>query len=60
VEELKQNLIFFLKENKEINMGQFKNLTGLSRKFAVPLLEYFDLVKITMRLGEKRVLRSHR
>ncbi|MDY6863821.1 MAG: selenocysteine-specific translation elongation factor [Thermodesulfobacteriota bacterium] len=58
IQELQKKLISFLKKNKEINMGQFKNLTRLSRKFAVPLLEYFDSIKVTMRVGEKRVLRS--
>jgi selenocysteine-specific elongation factor len=33
-------------------------MTGLSRKFMIPLLEYFDQEKVTIRVGDKRVLRK--
>lgn len=46
----------FLQVHGEINPGQFKDLFGVSRKYAIPLLEYFDSRKVTMRLGDKRVL----
>ena len=35
---------------------EFKELTGLSRKFAMPLLEYLDSQRITRRLGDERVI----
>jgi selenocysteine-specific elongation factor len=35
---------------------EFKDLTGLSRKFAVPLLEYLDGQRITRRVGDHRVI----
>jgi selenocysteine-specific elongation factor len=41
-----------------INVGEFKDLLGISRKFAVPLLEYFDAVRLTRRRGNERVLRN--
>jgi selenocysteine-specific elongation factor len=47
----------FLSDGKQMDIGDFKEMAGLSRKFAVPLLEYFDSEGITMRLGDKRVLR---
>lgn len=47
----------FLKENGEITPGQFKDLFQISRKYAIPLLEYFDGHRLTVRLGDKRVLR---
>lgn len=37
-------------------IGDFKELTGLSRKFAVPLLEYLDSQKVTRRVGDERVI----
>ncbi|MGB5687453.1 MAG: SelB C-terminal domain-containing protein [Candidatus Electrothrix sp.] len=37
----------------------FKDLTGLSRKFSIPLLEYFDKIKLTIRVGDKRILRKN-
>ena len=57
-EHLKEELISYLKQNKEITTPQFKEITKASRKYAIPLIEYFDQIKLTLRLGEKRVLRS--
>ncbi len=36
----------------------FKELTGLSRKYVIPLMEYFDMTKLTIRAGEHRILRE--
>jgi selenocysteine-specific elongation factor len=57
VAEIKEKLVTHLKENGDITPPQFRDLTGLSRKFMIPLLEYFDQEKVTMRVGDKRVLR---
>ena len=57
-ENLKGELINYLKSHKEITTSQFKELTGASRKYVIPLIEYFDQIKLTIRIGEKRVLRS--
>ena len=35
---------------------QFKDWTGISRKYAIPLLEYLDRERITRREGESRVV----
>ncbi|MCX8116331.1 MAG: selenocysteine-specific translation elongation factor [Desulfobacterota bacterium] len=59
-ENLKENLVQFLKEHKEITTPQFKEMAGASRKFVIPLIEYFDQTKLTLRLGDKRVLRASR
>jgi len=58
IEHLKEKLVAYLKRNQEITTAQFKEITGASRKFAIPLIEYLDQIKLTLRLGEKRVLRS--
>jgi selenocysteine-specific elongation factor len=55
---LQEKLIAFLRENDGIAPPQFREITGLSRKYMIPLLEYFDQEKITMRVGDKRVLRK--
>jgi selenocysteine-specific elongation factor len=47
-----------LKEHGELDAQSFKELTGLSRKFAIPLLEWFDKERVTLRVGDKRVLRK--
>ncbi|WPB75557.1 selenocysteine-specific translation elongation factor [Archangium violaceum] len=54
---LKERLVAHLREKKEISTQAFKELVGQSRKFVIPLSEYFDREKVTLRVGEKRVLR---
>jgi selenocysteine-specific elongation factor len=58
IDHLRERLVSYLKKNQEINTAQFKEITGASRKFAIPLIEYLDQTKLTLRVGEKRVLRS--
>ena len=57
-EHLREELVAYLKRHQEITTPQFKEITKASRKYAIPLIEYFDQTKLTLRLGEKRVLRS--
>lgn len=58
VGDLKKRLIDFLQKNGEITTPQFKDLTGVSRKYTIPLIEYFDLNQLTVRVGDSRVLRD--
>jgi selenocysteine-specific elongation factor len=46
----------FLSKNGTIQVTEFKDLINVTRKFAVPLLEYFDRKGITRRQGDVRVL----
>jgi selenocysteine-specific elongation factor len=39
-----------------IDVPRFKDLAGVSRKYAIPLLEYFDRERITVRAGDKRII----
>jgi selenocysteine-specific elongation factor len=39
-----------------IDIGIFKEIAGISRKYAIPLLEYLDREKITRRAGDKRLV----
>jgi selenocysteine-specific elongation factor len=56
--ELRENYRnLLLKEGKSTPLS-FKTLTGLSRKYIIPLLEYFDMTKLTVRSGEHRILRE--
>jgi selenocysteine-specific elongation factor len=57
-EKLKGELVNYLKGHQEITTAQFKEMTKASRKYVIPLIEYFDQIKLTLRLGEKRVLRG--
>lgn len=51
-------LTTYLREHGEISPAEFREITALSRKFMIPVLEYFDSRKVTIRLGDKRVLRK--
>jgi selenocysteine-specific elongation factor len=55
---LKDRLVAFLSNHEEITTPQFKEMTGASRKFVIPLLEYFDSQNITIRIGDTRKLRK--
>ncbi|NMO20234.1 selenocysteine-specific translation elongation factor [Pyxidicoccus fallax] len=54
---LRERLVAHLREKKEITTQAFKEMVGQTRKFVIPLSEYFDREKVTLRVGEKRVLR---
>ncbi len=38
----------------KLEVGAFKDLTGISRKYAIPLLEHLDRLRVTRRVGEAR------
>jgi selenocysteine-specific elongation factor len=56
--ELRRKLLAHLAAAGSVDAQSFKELTGLTRKFAIPLLEYFDRERVTLRIGDKRVLRK--
>jgi selenocysteine-specific elongation factor len=58
VEALRVRLVAFLRDRHEISTQEFKELVGASRKYAIPLAEYFDRERVTLRVGERRVLRG--
>jgi len=40
----------------KIDVARFKDMTGVSRKYAIPLLEYLDRERITRRVGDERII----
>ncbi|MCD9187067.1 MAG: selenocysteine-specific translation elongation factor [Pyrinomonadaceae bacterium] len=42
--------------DKLIDVPKFKEMAGISRKYAIPLLEYFDRERVTRRAGDKRLI----
>lgn len=42
--------------DKLIDVAKFKDIAGISRKYAIPLLEYFDRERVTRRAGDKRLI----
>jgi selenocysteine-specific elongation factor len=55
---IQERLVAMLRERKEIGPGDIKDLLGISRKYAIPLLEFFDARRVTARVGERWVLRG--
>ncbi|HYR89748.1 MAG TPA: selenocysteine-specific translation elongation factor [Terriglobia bacterium] len=43
-------------KNPKLGVGEFKDLTGVSRKYAIPLLEYLDRQRVTRRVGDERTI----
>jgi selenocysteine-specific elongation factor len=43
-------------KSPKIDVGQFKDLLGVTRKYAIPLLEYLDRERVTRRVGDERVI----
>jgi selenocysteine-specific elongation factor len=58
LERLREDYRGLLLKETRATPASFKELTGLSRKFVIPLMEYFDMTKLTMRAGEHRILRE--
>jgi selenocysteine-specific elongation factor len=58
LDTIQDKLVALLRERKEIGPGDIKDLLGISRKYAIPLLEFFDNRRVTARVGERRVLRG--
>lgn len=58
LEKAKTALVNHLATAGEISAATFRDLLGVSRKTAIPLLEYFDRIGLTMRVGDVRKLRK--
>lgn len=54
---ISETMLEYLRTKGEITPAEFREITGLSRKFMIPVLEYFDSLKMTVRVGDKRLLR---
>ncbi|HVQ39389.1 MAG TPA: selenocysteine-specific translation elongation factor [Pyrinomonadaceae bacterium] len=59
LDRLKTLLFKFASEHEPerlIDVASFKDLAGVSRKYAIPLLEYLDREHVTRRAGDKRII----
>lgn len=56
LQELADKLREFANKSTDrmIDVGKFKEIAGISRKYAIPLLEYYDRSRVTRRVGDKR------
>lgn len=60
IEGIHRELERYLEANGRVTMAEFRNVLGTSRKYAVPLLEWFDGRGITVRNGDYRTLRARK
>ncbi len=58
VEKAKEMLLEYAKDHEHISVSEFRNLIGTSRKYALPLLVYFDKTGITEREQDVRVIKK--
>ena len=57
VQDLKAKLHAYAAQHDAlIDVPAFKDLAGVSRKYAIPLLEFFDREQVTRRAGDKRLI----
>ncbi|HEY5945496.1 MAG TPA: SelB C-terminal domain-containing protein, partial [Kofleriaceae bacterium] len=54
IDDVRTKLLAHLDRHGTIDAQQWKDLTGASRKFTIPLAEYFDAEKLTLRVGDVR------
>jgi selenocysteine-specific elongation factor len=56
LEALRRQIAAYKLKSPRIDVAKFKELTGVTRKYAIPLLEYLDRERVTRRVGDAREL----
>ena len=56
LDTLKKDVLQRWPPGSRLDVGGFKELTGLSRKYVIPLLEYLDRERVTRRAGNDRLI----
>ena len=54
LEELRRQMAAYKVKSAKMDVAEFKELTGVTRKYAIPLLEYLDRERVTKRVGNAR------
>ncbi len=54
LDQLRRQMAAYKLKSANIDVAQFKELTGVTRKYAIPLLEYLDRERVTRRVGDER------
>jgi selenocysteine-specific elongation factor len=54
--DLRKRMAMEKAKSPRIDVARFKELTGVSRKYAIPLLEYLDREHVTRRVGDERII----
>ena len=56
LEVMRRQIVAQKAKTPKLNVGNFKDLFGVTRKYAIPLLEYLDRERVTRRVGDERVI----
>jgi selenocysteine-specific elongation factor len=56
LDDLRKRMAAEKGKSPKIDVARFKELTGVSRRYAIPLLEYLDREHVTRRIGDERVI----
>jgi selenocysteine-specific elongation factor len=56
IEQVKSKLREYKKQKDRIDVPTFKQLADVTRKYAIPLLEYLDRERVTRRSGQVRLI----
>lgn len=56
LDRAREDVIKYLREKNELSLGEARDLFKTSRKYALPIMSYFDKTKVTRRVDDKRVL----
>jgi selenocysteine-specific elongation factor len=56
LQQLRQLIAQQKAKSAKIDVGAFKDLLGVTRKYAIPLLEYLDQQRVTRRVGDERII----
>jgi selenocysteine-specific elongation factor len=54
LDQLRRQIAVYKAKSSTIDVAAFKDMTGVSRKYAIPLLEYLDRERVTRRVGDSR------
>lgn len=54
LEDLRRRMAVYKAKSAKIDVAKFKELTGVTRKYAIPLLEFLDRERVTRRVGDAR------
>jgi selenocysteine-specific elongation factor len=56
LDRLRRMIAEYKKTSTKLDVSRFKDLTGVTRKYAIPLLEYLDRERVTRRMGDERII----
>jgi Elongation factor SelB, winged helix. len=56
LDDLRKKIAAERSKSSKLDIARFKDLTGVSRKYAIPLLEYLDREHVTRRVADERVI----